>query len=272
VLSGDVKDLLLLDVTPLSLGIETMGGVMTTLIPRNTTIPTRKSEIFSTASDNQTSVEVHVLQGERSLERDIRTLGMFHLIGLPPAPRGVPQIEVTFDIDANGIVNVQAKDLGTGKEQKITITASSGLSKEEVDRMMKEAESHSDEDKKRREEIEVRNRADQEVYGAERFVKNAGDKLSAVDKTAIESAAEALRKAIDSNDSAAISRAMEELTQAQHKAAATLYQQSAPGSGAGPAPGAGGAATGGTSAGSGGNAGRADGDVIDAEVVDEGKP
>jgi molecular chaperone DnaK len=272
VLSGDVKDLLLLDVTPLSLGIETMGGVMTTLIPRNTTIPTRKSEIFSTASDNQTSVEVHVLQGERSLARDNRTLGKFHLIGLPPAPRGVPQIEVTFDIDANGIVNVQAKDLGTGKEQKITITASSGLSKEEVDRMMKEAESHSDEDKKRREEIEVRNRADQEVYGAERFVKNAGDKLSAVDKTAIESAAEALRKAIDSNDSAAISRAMEELTQAQHKAAATLYQQSAPGSGAGPAPGAGGAATGGTSAGSGGNAGRADGDVIDAEVVDEGKP
>ncbi len=172
VLAGDVKDLLLLDVTPLSLGIETMGGVMTTLIPRNTTIPTRKSEIFSTASDNQTSVEVHVLQGERSLARDNRTLGKFHLIGLPPAPRGVPQIEVTFDIDANGIVNVQAKDLGTGKEQKITITSSSGLSKDEVDRMMKEAESHADEDKKRREEIEARNRADQAVYGAERFVKD----------------------------------------------------------------------------------------------------
>ena len=155
VLAGEVKDLLLLDVTPLSLGIETMGGVMTTLIPRNTTIPTRKSEIFSTASDNQTSVEVHVLQGERSLARDNRTLGKFHLVGLPPAPRGVPQIEVTFDIDANGIVNVSAKDLGTGKEQKITITSSSGLTKDEVDRMMKEAESHADEDKKRKEEIEV---------------------------------------------------------------------------------------------------------------------
>ena len=177
VLAGDVKDLLLLDVTPLSLGIETLGGVMTTLIPRNTTIPTRKSEIFSTAADSQTSVEVHVLQGERSLARDNRTLGKFHLIGIPPAPRGVPQIEVTFDIDANGIVNVQAKDLGTGKEQKITITASSGLSKDEVDRMMKEAESHADEDKKRREEIEARNRADQAVYAAERFVKETGDKL-----------------------------------------------------------------------------------------------
>ena len=179
VLAGDVKDLLLLDVTPLSLGIETMGGVMTTLIPRNTTIPTRKSEIFSTASDSQTSVEVHVLQGERSLARDNRTLGKFHLIGLPPAPRGVPQIEVTFDIDANGIVNVQAKDLGTGKEQKITITSSSGLAKDEVDRMMREAESHAEDDKKRREEIEARNRADQAVYAAERFVKDSGDKLSA---------------------------------------------------------------------------------------------
>src|SRR5712671_4982438 len=159
VLAGEVKDLLLLDVTPLSLGIETLGGVMTTLIPRNTTIPTRKSEIFSTASDSQTSVEVHVLQGERSLARDNRTLGKFHLVGLPPAPRGVPQIEVTFDIDANGIVNVSAKDLGTGKEQKITITASSGLAKDEVERMMKEAESHADEDRKRREEIEARNHA-----------------------------------------------------------------------------------------------------------------
>ena len=152
-LAGEVKDLLLLDVTPLSLGIETMGGIMTSLIQRNTTIPTRKSEVFSTASDNQTSVEVHVVQGERPLARDNRTLGRFHLVGLPPAPRGVPQIEVTFDIDANGIVNVSAKDLGTQKEQKITITASSGLSKDEVDRMMREAESHSDEDKKRREEI-----------------------------------------------------------------------------------------------------------------------
>ena len=177
VLAGEVKDLLLLDVTPLSLGIETLGGVMTTLIPRNTTIPTRKSETFSTAADNQTSVEVHVLQGERPLARDNRTLGRFHLVGLPPAPRGIPQIEVTFDIDANGIVNVSAKDLGTGKEQKITITASSGLSKDEVDKMMREAESHADEDKKRRDEIETRNRADQAVYAAERMMKDAGEKL-----------------------------------------------------------------------------------------------
>jgi molecular chaperone DnaK len=268
VLAGDVKDLLLLDVTPLSLGIETMGGVSTPLIPRNTTIPTRKSEVFSTASDSQTSVEIHVLQGERSLARDNRTLGRFHLDGIPPAPRGVPQIEVTFDIDANGIVNVQAKDLGTGKEQKITITASSGLSKDEVDRMMKEAESHADEDKKRREEIETRNRADQAVYGAERFIKDSGDKLSAEDRQAIESAVESLKKAIESNDAAAISREMEALTQAQHKAAASLYQQSAPG--AGTTPGGDGAAGQASSAGgatSGGGA--AAGDVIDAEVVDD---
>src|SRR5512138_3901739 len=171
VLAGEVKDLLLLDVTPLSLGIETLGGVMTTLIGRNTTIPTRKSETFSTAADSQTSVEVHVLQGERPLARDNRTLGRFQLVGIPPAPRGVPQIEVTFDIDANGIVNVSAKDQGTGKEQKITITASSGLSKDEVDRMMKDAEAHADEDKKRREEIETRNRADQAVYAAEKFLQ-----------------------------------------------------------------------------------------------------
>ena len=267
VLAGDVKDLLLLDVTPLSLGIETMGGVMTTLIPRNTTIPTRKSEIFSTASDNQTSVEVHVLQGERSLARDNRTLGKFHLIGLPPAPRGVPQIEVTFDIDANGIVNVQAKDLGTGKEQKITITASSGLSKDEVNRMMKEADSHADEDKKRRDEIEARNNADQAVYGAERFLKDSGDKLPAPDRQAIEGAAESLKKAIEGGDAAAIARAMDELTAAQHKAAASLYQQAAPG-GAGPSGGAGGPSAG--QAGASGS-GDAKGDVIDAEVVDEGK-
>jgi molecular chaperone DnaK len=272
VLSGDVKDLLLLDVTPLSLGIETMGGVMTTLIPRNTTIPTRKSEIFSTASDNQTSVEVHVLQGERSLARDNRTLGKFHLIGLPPAPRGVPQIEVTFDIDANGIVNVQAKDLGTGKEQKITITSSSGLNKDEVERMTKDAESHAEEDRKRREEIEGRNRADQAVYAADRFVKDSGDKLTAADRQAIESANESLKKAIESNDTAAINRAMEALTQAQHKAAANLYQQAAPGAGA-----PGGGPAGGSSGGGDGSAGRASsaggsqGDVIDAEVVDEEK-
>jgi molecular chaperone DnaK len=269
VLAGDVKDLLLLDVTPLSLGIETLGGVMTPLIQRNTTIPTRKSEIFSTAADNQTSVEVHVLQGERPLARDNRTLGRFHLVGLPPAPRGVPQVEVTFDIDANGIVNVQAKDLGTGKEQKITITASSGLSKDEVERMMREAESHSDEDKKRREEIETRNRADQAVYGAERMLKDTGDKLPAADKAAIESAMEAVKKATDSNDAAEIQRALDQLTAAQHKAAEALYRQQAP-SGGGPTPGGdGGAGQAGASGSSSG--GTKQGDVIDAEVVDEGK-
>jgi molecular chaperone DnaK len=269
VLAGDVKDLLLLDVTPLSLGIETLGGVMTPLIQRNTTIPTRKSEIFSTAADNQTSVEVHVLQGERPLARDNRTLGRFHLIGLPPAPRGVPLVEVTFDIDANGIVNVQAKDLGTGKEQKITITASSGLSKDEVERMMREAESHSDEDKKRREEIETRNRADQAVYGAERMLKDTGDKLPAADKAAIESAMEAAKKATESNDAAEIQRALDQLTAAQHKAAEALYRQQAP-SGGGPTPGDGGGAG---QAGASGSAsgGTKQGDVIDAEVVDEGK-
>jgi molecular chaperone DnaK len=270
VLAGDVKDLLLLDVTPLSLGIETMGGVMTTLIPRNTTIPTRKSEIFSTASDNQTSVEVHVLQGERSLARDNRTLGKFHLVGIPPAPRGVPQIEVTFDIDANGIVNVQAKDLGTGKEQKITITASSGLSKDEVDRMMREAESHADDDKKRREEIEVRNRADQAVYGAERMLKDTGDKLGASDRQAIESAIADLKKAIEGQDAAAIQRALDSLTTAQHRAAESLYrQQQTPGAGS-----PGGGASSGPSGQSGpgaGSSGQPQGDVIDAEVVDEGK-
>jgi molecular chaperone DnaK len=216
VLAGEVKDLLLLDVTPLSLGIETLGGVMTTLIPRNTTIPTRKSETFSTAADNQTSVEVHVLQGERPMARDNRPLGKFHLTGLPPAPRGVPQIEVTFDIDANGIVNVSAKDMATQKEQKITITASSGLSKDEVDRMMREAESHADDDKKRKEEIETRNLADQSVYASERLVKDAGEKLGSSDKAAIETAAENLKKAIERNDAAEMMRLMEALNQVQH--------------------------------------------------------
>jgi molecular chaperone DnaK len=267
VLAGDVKDLLLLDVTPLSLGIETMGGVMTTLIPRNTTIPTRKSEIFSTATDNQTSVEVHVLQGERSMARDNRTLGKFHLIGLPPAPRGVPQIEVAFDIDANGIVNVQAKDLGTGKEQKITITASSGLSKDEVNRMTRDAESHADEDKKRREEIELRNRADQAAYGAERMLKDTGDKLSAAEKGAVDSAVEAVKTATQGTDANAIQRALDQLTAAQHKAAETLYRQQASGGGASDA---GAGASGGAGQGNAGEQKR--GDVIDAEVVDESKP
>jgi molecular chaperone DnaK len=267
VLAGDVKDLLLLDVTPLSLGIETMGGVMTTLIPRNTTIPTRKSEIFSTASDNQTSVEVHVLQGERSMARDNRTLGKFHLIGIPSAPRGVPQIEVTFDIDANGIVNVQAKDLGTGKEQKITITASSGLKKDEVDRMMREAEAHADEDKKHRDDIELRNRADQAVYGTERMLKDTGDKLSASDKQALESAMEEVRKANQGTDAAAIQRALDQLTSAQHKAAEALYRQQAQGAPSGGPTGP----EAGAAAGAGSKSEHKPGDVIDAEVVDEGK-
>ncbi len=233
VLAGEVKDLLLLDVTPLSLGIETLGGVMTTLIPRNTTIPTRKSEIFSTAADSQTSVEVHVVQGERPLARDNRTLGRFHLVGLPPAPRGIPQIEVTFDIDANGIVNVSAKDLGTGKEQKITITASSGLSKDEVDKMMREAESHAEEDKKRRDEIETRNRADQAVYAAERMIKDAGEKLPAADRASVEAAMEDLKKASAGTDVAAITAAMDALTKAQHAAAENLYKQTQSGAGTG---------------------------------------
>jgi molecular chaperone DnaK len=272
VLAGEVKDLLLLDVTPLSLGIETMGGVMTTLIPRNTTIPTRKSEIFSTASDNQTSVEVHVLQGERSLARDNRTLGKFHLVGLPPAPRGVPQVEVTFDIDANGIANVSAKDLGTGKEQKITITSSSGLAKDEVDRMMKEAESHAEDDKKRKEEIEARNRADQAVYAAERLLKDTGDKLSAAEKQAIEEAMEAVKKANEGADAAAIQKALDQLTTAQHKAAESLYKQGGAAGGAGGPDAAGaGAGAGAAPGGAGSASSEPQGDVIDAEVVDEGK-
>jgi molecular chaperone DnaK len=266
VLAGEVKDLLLLDVTPLSLGIETLGGVMTTLIPRNTTIPTRKSEIFSTAADGQTSVEVHVLQGERQMARDNRTLGRFHLVGLPPAPRGIPQIEVTFDIDANGIVNVSAKDLGTGKEQKITITASSGLAKDEVDRMVKEAASHADEDKKRREEIEARNHADNAVYGAERLLRENSDKIESSDRQAIESAVAELKSAIEKNDAAAMKSGLERLNQAQYKASETMYKQaqaaSQPGAGA-PPPGGDPSARPGPQAGG--------GDVIDAEVVEEDK-
>ena len=268
VLAGEVKDLLLLDVTPLSLGIETLGGVMTTLIPRNTTIPTRKSETFSTAADNQTSVEVHVLQGERPMARDNRPLGKFHLTGIPSAPRGVPQIEVTFDIDANGIVNVSAKDMATQKEQKITITSSSGLSKDEVDKMMKEAESHAEDDRRRKEEIETRNHADQAAYAAERMLKDNGDKLSASDRQPIEKAIEDLKRAIEKNDVADMKRSMEALNTVQHKAAETLYKAASAGGGStGSSSGGAGAASGG----SGPTSSGASGDVIDAEVVEEEK-
>ena len=228
VLGGDVKDLLLLDVTPLSLGIETLGAVFTKLIERNTTIPTRKSEIFSTAADNQTSVEVHVLQGERSMAKGNRTLGKFHLVGIPPAARGVPQVEVTFDIDANGIVNVSAKDLGTNKEQNITITASSGLSKDEIENMTREAEAHSDEDRKYKEEVEARNRADNLIYNTEKLLKENRDKVPEADVAAIESALENCRKAIDEGGTERIDSAVEELTQATHKLADVLYKQAAP--------------------------------------------
>jgi molecular chaperone DnaK len=265
VLSGDVKDLLLLDVTPLSLGIETLGGVLTTLIGRNTTIPSKKSEVFSTAADGQTSVEVHVLQGERPMARDNRTLGKFHLDGIPSAPRGVPQIEVTFDIDANGIVHVQAKDKGTGKEQKITITASSGLDKDEVDRMMKDAEAHAAEDEERKKQVESRNQADQTVYAAEKFLKESGDKLDSADRLAIESATNDLKKALEGTDDKAIQSTLEALNAAQQKAAEKLYANAAadaPGQ-----PGEGDSPGGGEASGGGG----ATDDVIDAEVVEESK-
>jgi len=266
VLKGEVKDVLLLDVTPLSLGIETLGGVFTKLIERNTTIPTRKSEIFSTAADNQPAVEIHVLQGERPLSRDNKTIGKFHLTDIPPAPRGMPQIEVTFDIDANGILNVSAKDLGTGKEQKITITASSGLSKDEVEKMRKDAESHADDDKKRREEIEARNEADAIVYRSEKLLKENGDKLSGDNKGKIEKAIADVREALKGTDAAAIKSASERLNEAWQGASAELYkaaQEKAgaqPGAGAGPQQGA-----------PGGEGKDKDKDVIDAEVVDDKK-
>jgi molecular chaperone DnaK len=214
---------------------------------------------------------VHVLQGERSLARDNRTLGKFHLVGLPPAPRGVPQVEVTFDIDANGIANVSAKDLGTGKEQKITITSSSGLAKDEVDRMMREAEAHADEDKKRKEEIEIRNRADQAVYGAERLLKDTGDKLSAADKQAIEQAMEAVKKANEGTDASAIQTALDQLTSVQHKAAESLYKQGGAAGGPGGSGPADAGAAPGANAGASAESSGPKGDVIDAEVVDEGK-
>ena len=264
VLAGEVKDLLLLDVTPLTLGIETLGGVRTSLIERNTTIPTKKSETFSTAADSQTSVEVHVLQGEREMARDNRTLGKFHLDGLPPAPRGVPQIEVTFDIDANGIVNVSAKDQGTGKEQKITITASSGLSKGEVDQMMRDAEAHSEEDKKQKAAVETRNQAEQAVYTAERMLEENRDKLPSADRESLESAVADVKKALESDDTEALSKAMEGLTSVQHKLAEEMYKQASQAPSPDPSAGPADSETGEPKA-------TPEGEVIDAEVVDEKK-
>jgi molecular chaperone DnaK len=235
ILAGEVKDVLLLDVTPLSLGVETLGGVMTKLIERNATIPTKKSEVFSTAADSQPSVEIHVLQGEREMASGNRTLGKFHLMGLPPAPRGVPQIEVTFDIDANGILNVSAKDQATGKSQAITITASSGLAKDEVERMVKEAQSHSEEDHKRRELVDARNQADNLAYNAEKLVKENADKLGD-DAKGLEEAIAAVRKAAEGDDTAAIQAALTKLSQENSRIAEVLYKKSAPGPGAAPPP------------------------------------
>ncbi len=225
VLSGDIKDMVLLDVTPLSLGIETLGGVMTRLIPRNTTIPTRKSEIFTTAADNQTSVEIHVLQGEREMAANNRTLGKFHLVGIPPAPRGVPQIEVTFDIDANGIVNVSAKDLATNKQQQITITSSSGLSKEEIDKLVKDAEAHAEEDKKKRELVDLKNQADAVIYSTEKLINENREKVSVGDLSKLEDALEELKKAKDGDDAQQIKNALENVQNATHAISQVLYQQ-----------------------------------------------
>jgi molecular chaperone DnaK len=270
VLKGEVKDLLLLDVTPLTLSIETLGGVATPMIPRNTTIPTKKTETFSTAADSQTSVEVHVLQGERPMAAQNRTLGKFHLTGIPPAPRGVPQIEVTFDIDANGILNVTAKDNATGKDQKITITSSSGLSKEEVDRMAKDADAHAAEDKAQRETIDAKNQLDSMVYQIEKMLKEQGDKISGSDRGEIENALADAKKALESNEKAQMDRARETLTQASHKLAEQMYksaqaQTPPPGGGAGPSGSAGGPQPGGD-----GQAKKDEG-VIDAEYVDVDK-
>jgi len=262
VLTGEVKDLLLLDVTPLSLGIETLGGVMTRLIEANTTIPTKKAEVFTTAADNQPSVEVHVLQGERPMARDNRTLGRFHLDGIPAAPRGVPQIEVTFDIDANGILNVSARDKATGKQQNITITASSGLTKDEIDKMKKEAEAHAAEDAKYRQEIEVKNRADSLVYTTERTLREHGDKVSAEDRQSIESALNAAREALKSDDLDRIKRAEEDLQKASHKLAEVMYREAQAKAQSPGAPGG---------AGDAGQAGGRKGDVVDAEFEDLGE-
>jgi molecular chaperone DnaK len=265
VLGGEVKDILLLDVTPLSLGVETLGGVMTVLIPRNTTIPTRKSEIFSTAADNQTSVEIHVLQGERPVASGNRSLGKFHLIGIPPAPRGVPQVEVTFDIDANGILNVSAKDRATNKEQKITITASTGLSKEEAERMKKEADAHAAEDKVKLSEVETRNRLDNLVYGTEKLIKENRDKLAEADVKAVEEAIEEARRALNEGGVDRLNTAADNLTRASHRIAETMYKAQQTAAGASSADGSAGAGSSGQAQGA-GQGGQ--GDVVDAEFVD----
>jgi molecular chaperone DnaK len=268
ILGGDVKDVLLLDVTPLSLGIETLGGVMTRLIPRNTTIPTRKSQVFSTAADGQTAVSIQVLQGEREMANQNRTLGRFDLVGIPPAPRGIPQIEVTFDIDANGIVHVSAKDLGTGKEQKIRIESSSGLNDQEIDRMVKEAELHAEEDRKEREKAEVRNEADNMIYSTEKNIKDLGDKINAADKSRTEEAIAELRKALEGGDIQTIKDKTEALKQVSYKIAEELYKsQGAQQGGAGPdfnaGPGGGGGDSGTTGGGDTKGAEDADYEVVD---------
>jgi len=273
VLKGDVKDVLLLDVTPLSLGIETLGGVFTRLLERNTTIPTRKSEIFSTASDNQPGVEIHVLQGERQFSRDNKTIGKFNLTDIPPAPRGVPQIEVTFDIDANGILHVSAKDLGTGKEQKITITASGGLNKDEIEKMRQDAESHADEDKAKREEVEARNEADNAVYRSDKMLKENGAKISAPQKEAIEAAANNVREALKGSDVAAIKATNERLAEAWQAASSEMYRSASEAAKARSGGGAPGGQAGSDEPPSGGGSSESkdEGPIIDAEVVDEKK-